>query len=347
MTKPKTTIKVKTKTPKAAKPTKVEKPNQAPEHKVADDGAQIPVVDAASVEEAKKGDDSTQVSDAPPVVDDDGQRGVNPTKPSTSVGITEGKVQLIPLAKMDLEDTTFRFRADLRVGPLVESIKAQGIQIPVVLRSLMKGKYQIISGFRRIIAAREAGLDAVPAIIRDLSDEAAFKASVLENTNRKTYSDIDRALVLQAHRDRGLGDDGAVVTLLKLTPRQQQHILSLLTLPVVAQEAIDDPAQHFSATHGLVLRQLSGKYPDLDWGKWVKEVNDGKLSIRDLRTMVNKEHGSKGTTKAFTGIFREAGTDAGKGVFHFSPVKVVVGEMTVEEKVTLKAELQLLLATLV
>ena len=338
MTKPKTT-------PKDKNP-KTKKLDQATEPEVTTDSDQVSVEDTESTPVVEKGADTPDPVTEAPVGDDAGTAEDIVKTTTPSAGITEGKVTMIPIDKIEIDDTTYRFRADLRVASLVESIKSEGIQIPVIVRRASKGRYQIVSGFRRVTAAHKAGLDAVPAIVRDLSDADASKASVLENTNRKTYSDIERALVLKAHRDRGLGDDEAVVGLLKLTPRQQQHLLSLLTLPDVVQEAIDEPAQHFTATHGLVLRQLSGKYPDLDWDKWVKAINDGKLSIRDLRKAVVKKHGSDGGGKAFTGVFREKGTDATKGVFRFKPVKVIVGQMTDDEKKTLKAELELLLDTL-
>ena len=262
----------------------------------------------------------------------------------TPAGVGEGKVVEIPL-DLILDDTQFRFRVDLRITPLVKSIHADGIQIPVVVRKKGKGKFQLVCGFRRITAAREAGLDAVPAIVRDLSDAASFRCSVLENTARNSLSPTDKALVLQAHRERKLGDDESVSTLLRLTKRQQQHLLSLLTLPKAVQEVIDDPDSHFSGTHGIVLRQLATKYPNIDLDKWVAAVNDDTLSIRDLRKAVNKEHGT-GAREAFTGIFREKGTDATKGVFHLTPVKVVVEEMTDGEKATLRADLEKLLAVL-
>lgn len=80
--------------------------------------------------------------------------------------------------------------------------------MPIIVRSYGKGRgtrYQIISGFRRTTAVRDLGFEAIPAVVRtDLEDdEEAFRASVLENTQRKTYSDIDRALVIRGYDERG------------------------------------------------------------------------------------------------------------------------------------------------
>jgi len=112
--------------------------------------------------------------------------------PAGRIGLSEGAVETVPLDAIDASDHTYMFRAALRIAPLAESIKANGILVPVILRA-GKPRHQVISGFRRIEAARRAGLVMVPAIVRsDLSDEQAFRAAVLENCQRKTYPDIDR-----------------------------------------------------------------------------------------------------------------------------------------------------------
>ena len=73
---------------------------------------------------------------------------------------TEANVQPVLLKNIDLNARTYTFRAALRTGRLAESIKANGILVPVVLWP----RHQIISGFRRIQAARAAGRSEVPAL---------------------------------------------------------------------------------------------------------------------------------------------------------------------------------------
>lgn len=258
----------------------------------------------------------------------------------------------LSLATIDLKDRTYQFRENLRIGPLADSLRENGLQVPIILRARKQGhrKYQLISGFRRCAAAIKLGWLEIPAVVRrDLdTDEAAFKAAVLENTNRKTYSDIDRAHVLLECRHRKLGDDALPMDLLGLKERQRKHLLSLLKLPKAVQEAIDDPEQHFATTHALTLRQLTGKYAGLQYEPWIKQVNEGKLSVAQLKRAVKEEHGAEGASKAsgFTGLFRADGTDEGKGVFRFNPVAVDVEKMSDEEKKALRAELEKVLAAL-
>jgi ParB family chromosome partitioning protein len=72
---------------------------------------------------------------------------------------------------------------------LAESIKAQGIMQPILVRRLVSGpndgKYEIIAGERRFRAAKLAGLDSVPVLVRDVPDEAAAAMALIENIQRE------------------------------------------------------------------------------------------------------------------------------------------------------------------
>ena len=180
------------------------------------------------------------------------------TTPASRIKFDAGEVAHVPLEQIDLDDTTYMFRASLREGPLADSIKSQGIQVPVMLRRHDgSDNYQIVSGFRRCHAAKRAGLDHVPAIVRDLDDEEAFRVSVLENSSRKTYSDIDRALVIKLYEQRGYGT-AEITSVMGLNDRQVRNLKALLKLPKSVQTAVDDPEQHFSTTHAITLRALGG-----------------------------------------------------------------------------------------
>ena len=81
-----------------------------------------------------------------------------------------GKVEHIPMDKLDLDDESFRYRADLRVGPLRKSIEAEGQVLPIVVRKVGKTRaqrFQIISGFRRATAMKELDRVTIAAIVRD------------------------------------------------------------------------------------------------------------------------------------------------------------------------------------
>ncbi|MDO8250910.1 MAG: ParB/RepB/Spo0J family partition protein [Rhodoferax sp.] len=84
---------------------------------------------------------------------------------------------------------------------LAESIKAQGIMQPILVRRLSsganEGKYEIIAGERRFRAASLAGLDSLPVLIRDVPDEAAAAMSLIENIQREDLNPLEEAQGLQ------------------------------------------------------------------------------------------------------------------------------------------------------
>lgn len=80
---------------------------------------------------------------------------------------------------------------------LAESIRAQGIMQPIVVRPISDRKYEIIAGERRWRAAQIAGLDEVPAVIRDVSDESAIAMALIENIQREDLNPIEEAVSLQ------------------------------------------------------------------------------------------------------------------------------------------------------
>ena len=80
---------------------------------------------------------------------------------------------------------------------LADSIKAQGVMQPIVVRPISDRKYEIIAGERRWRATQLAGLDEIPAVIRDVSDEAAMAMALIENIQREDLNPIEEAVALQ------------------------------------------------------------------------------------------------------------------------------------------------------
>jgi ParB family chromosome partitioning protein len=84
---------------------------------------------------------------------------------------------------------------------LAESIKAQGIMQPILVRRLSSGandgKYEIIAGERRFRAAKLAGLDSVPVLVRDVPDESAAAMALIENIQREDLNPLEEAQGLQ------------------------------------------------------------------------------------------------------------------------------------------------------
>lgn len=257
----------------------------------------------------------------------------------------EGSVAHVALDHI-VDDDRFRFRATLRVGPLKKSLELFDQQQPIIVRRLTpKGrKYQLISGFRRVAALRALGRSYATAVVRDdlvgdENDERALRAAVLENTQRKTYTDIDRAYVIRSFEERGVnGID--VGPLLGISKRQKNNLKSLLDLPELVQEELSDPESAFKTTHALQLRKLQRKYvPDdpeaFDWPTWIERVKAEALSISQLVRAVNRAY--RTDPPPTTSVLR-AGSNMAAGVIHFSPIKLELSKLTAEERQALKAE---------
>lgn len=80
---------------------------------------------------------------------------------------------------------------------LAQSIRAQGVMQPIVVRAIGGGRYEIIAGERRWRASQQAGLEKIPAMVRDISDEAAIAMALIENIQREDLNPVEEAVALQ------------------------------------------------------------------------------------------------------------------------------------------------------
>jgi ParB family transcriptional regulator, chromosome partitioning protein len=83
------------------------------------------------------------------------------------------------------------------LAELAESIKAQGVMQPVLVRAIGAGKYEIIAGERRVRAAALAGLSDVPVLVRDVPDESAAAMALIENIQREDLNPLEEAQGVQ------------------------------------------------------------------------------------------------------------------------------------------------------
>ncbi len=116
-----------------------------------------------------------------------------------------------PTYKLSLDKTVpfnnhpFKLYTGQRFSDMVESIKANGVYVPIIVRPLADGMYEILSGHNRVAAAKEAGLETIPAIIRDgLTDEEALLIVTETNLLQRSFADLthsERAVTLSMHHD--------------------------------------------------------------------------------------------------------------------------------------------------
>lgn len=87
--------------------------------------------------------------------------------------------------------------AEESIAELSDSIKAQGVIQPIVLRPISDDRYEIIAGERRWRAAQLAGFDKIPAVIRTVDDESALAMSLIENIQREDLNPLEEATALK------------------------------------------------------------------------------------------------------------------------------------------------------
>ena len=110
----------------------------------------------------------------------------NNAQPDSAAPATDGTLRNLPIEFM--QRGRYQPRRDMQPEALEElanSIRSQGIMQPIVVRPIEGGRYEIIAGERRWRASQLAGLDSVPALIRDVADEAAAAMALIENLQRE------------------------------------------------------------------------------------------------------------------------------------------------------------------
>jgi ParB family chromosome partitioning protein len=169
---------------------------------------------------------------------------------------------------------------------LAESIKAQGIMQPILVRRVTQGdhtgKYEIIAGERRYRAAKLAGLDSVPVLVRDVSDEAAAAMSLIENIQREDLNPLEEAHGLQRLvKEFGLTHEQAA----QAVGRSRSAASNLLRLLNLA-----DPVQTMLMAGDLDMGHARALLA-LDRAAQITAANQisaKKLSVREAERLVKK-----------------------------------------------------------
>lgn len=147
-------------------------------------------------------------------------------------------VQDIPISQIsDFPEHPFKVKQDEAMLEMAESVRQYGILVPGLVRQLADGSYQMVSGHRRKLASRLAGLDTLPCIVRDLTDDEAIIVMVDSNLQREKVLPSEKAFAykmkLEAMRRQGKRTD------LTLSPLETK----LRTSELIAQGTGDSRAQ--------------------------------------------------------------------------------------------------------
>ena len=266
-----------------------------------------------------------------------GERGLGALLQGSKVNLNQsdestkrdGEMQDIPVDL--IQRGRYQPRRDMdpaALQELADSIRQQGVMQPVVVRPIADGRYELIAGERRWRATQLAELDSIPAIIREVPDEAAIAMALIENIQRENLNPIEEAFALQRLQDEfgltqaqvaeavgksrttitnllrliGLTED--VRTMLEHGDLEMGHGRAMLTLPPeqqmqVARQVV---AKSLSVrqTEALV-RRLQQESPD-EKGEEKKALDPNIRALQDdlserLGARVSIAHGKRGKGK--------------------------------------------------
>ena len=163
-----------------------------------------------------------------------------------------------------------------KLAELAESIKAQGIIQPILVRQIEGGRYEIIAGERRWRASRLAGLDEVPAVVRELEDRTVIAMALIENIQREDLNPLEEAEALarlvseftltHAEAAQAVGRSRASVS----------NLLRLIDLPIGVRVLLE--TRRLEMGHARALLTLA---PELAT-KLAEEAADEGWSVREV-----------------------------------------------------------------
>jgi ParB family chromosome partitioning protein len=163
---------------------------------------------------------------------------------------------------------------------LAESIKAQGIMQPVLVRPVGPERFEIIAGERRVRAAKLAGLDEVPVLVKEVPDEAAAAMALIENIQREDLNPLEEAQGLKRLTDEfGLTHEQAAQAVGR-SRSAASNLLRLLNLTEPVQQML--MAGDIDMGHARALLPLGGAQQIIS----ANEIIGKKLSVREAEKLV-------------------------------------------------------------
>lgn len=217
-------------------------------------------------------------------------RGLGALFPQETEAPAEG-IQQVPLGQ--IHPSPWQLRRQIKeeeLGELTASIRAQGVLQPILLRLVLgtppgEGNYQLIAGERRWRAARLAGLSAIPAVVREVTDEEALEIALIENLQREDLDPLEEAEAYKKLMDtfgltqeqvaQKVGKDRASVA----------NSLRLLRLPDFIKAALS--RRSLSLGHAKTLLAIEGLNDLMAVGKIAL---DKELSVRETALLVKNWH---------------------------------------------------------
>lgn len=189
----------------------------------------------------------------------------------------------LPVEQLQRGDYQARMHMDKEaLEDLANSIRSQGMLQPILVREIAVGRYEIIAGERRWRGAQLAGLDRVPAVVREISDQAAMAVGLIENIQRENLNIVEEA---RGYR-RLLEDFGLthreVSETVGCSRAQVTNLIRLLSLHAKVQDMLEDG--RLDMGHARALLPL----PENDQPAIAARIAQKGLSVRQTEALARK-----------------------------------------------------------
>ena len=192
---------------------------------------------------------------------------------------TTDKEEIIEVNISELRPNPYQPRKVFEKDALVElakSIKEHGVFQPIIIKKSIKG-YEIIAGERRVRASKMAGLDKVPAIIRNLNDEQMMEIALLENLQRENLSAIEEAKAYKSLIDNLHLTQEQLSDKVGKSRSHVTNILGLLRLPAEVQDMVAN--KKISMGHARVLSKLESDEKII---AMARDIAENKIPVREV-----------------------------------------------------------------
>jgi ParB family chromosome partitioning protein len=182
-----------------------------------------------------------------------------------------------------------------RLKELADSIRAQGLIQPIVVRPVARDRYEIIAGERRWRAAQLAELTEVPCVVREVPDQATIAMALIENIQREDLNPLEEAAALKRLIDEFSLTHQQAAEAVGRSRAAVSNMLRLLDLPPDIKQLLE--ARRLEMGHARALLTL----PAAEARKLALATADNGWSVRELEERARKAHDAAGDAKARNG----------------------------------------------
>jgi ParB family chromosome partitioning protein len=179
-----------------------------------------------------------------------------------------------------------------KLRELADSIAEQGVLQPLAVAPAGEGRYELIAGERRLRAARLAGLEKVPVVVKDVDDEARLALAIIENIQRCDLNPIEEARAFLELAEKFGSDHDAIARKVGKSRTTVTNSMRLLKLPLVIQEDIANG--RYSPGHARAILGVAGIHAQL---KIREKILREMPTVRDVEKLV-QSYGAGGMTRS-------------------------------------------------